>query len=113
VLAGNDLVRLAQVPEQQFSLWNRYEVSDRLGLGLGVTHQADQFAAIRTSAATTRLPGFVRVDAAAFYDLSDRVQVQLNVENLLDETYFPDAHNNANISTGAPRNARLTLTTTF
>ena len=113
VLAGNDLVRLAQVPEQQFSLWNRFEVSDRLGLGLGVTHQADQFAAIRTSAATTRLPGFVRVDAAAFYDLSDRVQVQLNVENLLDETYFPDAHNNANISTGAPRNARLTLTTTF
>jgi len=113
VLAGNDFVRLAQVPEQQFSLWNRFEVSDRMGLGLGITHQSDQFAAIRTSAATTRLPGFIRVDSAAFYDLSDRVQVQLNVENLLDETYFPDAHSNANISTGAPRNARLTLTTTF
>jgi catecholate siderophore receptor len=113
VLAGNAFVRLAQVPEQQFSLWNRFEVNDRLGLGLGVTHQSDQFAAIRTSAATTRLPGFIRVDAAAFYDLSDRVQVQLNVENLLNETYFPDAHNNANISTGAPRNARLTLTTRF
>lgn len=113
VLAGNDSVRLAQVPEQQFSLWNRFNVTDRLGLGLGATHQSDQFAAIRTSNATTRLPGFVRVDAAAFYDLSDRVQVQLNIENLFDETYFPDAHNNANISTGAPLNARLTISTRF
>ena len=113
VLAGNDFVRLAQVPEQQFSLWNRFNVADRLGLGLGVTHQSDQFAAIRTSSATTRLPGFVRVDAAAFYDLSDSVQVQLNIENLFDETYFPDAHNNANISTGAPLNARLTISARF
>lgn len=113
VLAGNDFVRLAQVPEQQFSLWNRFNVSDRLGVGLGVTHQSDQFAAIRTSNATTRVPGFVRVDAAAFYDLSERVQVQLNIENLFDEAYFPDAHNNANISTGAPLNARLTVSAQF
>ncbi|MFC4443748.1 TonB-dependent receptor [Caulobacter henricii] len=113
VLAGNAFVRLAQVPEQQFSLWNRFNLTDRLGLGLGVTHQSDQFAAIRTSHATTRLPGFVRVDAAAFYNLSESVQVQLNVENLFDETYFPDAHNNANISTGAPLNARLTISGRF
>ncbi|WP_426039949.1 TonB-dependent receptor [Brevundimonas sp. DC300-4] len=113
VLAGNDFVRLAQMPEQQFSLWTRYDVNERLGLGLGVTHQSDQFAAIRTNNATTRLPGFVRVDAAAFYDLSDTVKLQVNVENLFDETYFPDAHNNANISTGAPRNARLTVSARF
>ena len=113
VLAGNDFVRLAQVPERQFSLWNRFNPTDRIGLGLGVTHQSEQFAAIRTTSATTRLPGFVRVDAAVFYELSDRVQVQLNVENLFDKSYFPDAHNNANISTGAPLNARLTVSARF
>ncbi|OYX30180.1 MAG: hypothetical protein B7Z01_14840 [Brevundimonas subvibrioides] len=113
VLKGNDFIRLAQVPEQQFSLWNRFEVTPRLGLGLGVTHQSDQFAAIRTSSAATRLPGFTRVDAAAFYEVSDRVEVQLNIENLFDADYFPDAHNNANISTGAPLNARLTVSTRF
>ncbi|MDP3403553.1 MAG: TonB-dependent siderophore receptor [Brevundimonas sp.] len=113
VLVGNSSVRLAQTPEQQFSLWNRFEVNPRLGLGLGLIHQTDQFAAIRTSAAATRMPAFVRVDAAAFYDLSDQVQIQLNIENLSDETYFPDAHNNANISTGAPRNARLTVSAKF
>lgn len=112
-LQGNDSVRLAQTPRQQVSLWNRYDISPRLGFGLGVIHQASQFAAIRTSPTTTRLPAFTRVDAAVFYEVSDTVQLQLNVENLFDTTYFPDAHNNANISTGAPLNARLTLSTRF
>ena len=112
-LQGNDSVRLAQTPKQQFSLWNRYDVSRRLGIGLGVIHQASQFAAIRTSPSTTRLPAFTRVDAAVFYEVNDTVQLQLNIENLFDTTYFPDAHNNANISTGAPLNARLTLSTRF
>ena len=112
-LQGNESVRLAQTPKQQISVWNRYDLSRRLGLGLGVIHQSSQFAAIRTSAATTRLPAFTRVDAAVFYRVSDTVQLQLNIENLLDTTYFSDAHNNFNISTGAPLNARLTLATRF
>ncbi|MGH7026935.1 TonB-dependent receptor [Brevundimonas sp.] len=112
-LQGNDSVRLAQTPRQQFSLWNRYDVSRRLGFGLGVIHQASQFAAIRTSPTTTRLPAFTCIDAAVFYEVSDTIQLQLNVENLFDTTYFPDAHNNANISTGAPLNARLTLSARF
>jgi len=72
-LQGNDAVRLAQTPRQQFSLWNRFDLSRRLGLGLGVIHQSSQFAAIRTSAAATRLPAFTRVDAAVFYRVSDTV----------------------------------------
>lgn len=112
-LEGNDAVRLAQVPEHQFSLWNRYDVSDRLGFGLGITHQSDQFAAIRTVATTTRLPSFTRVDAAVFYSVSEAVEVQVNVENLFDETYFSDAHNNFNISPGAPLNARFTVRARF
>ena len=112
-LQGNDSVRLGQTPKQQVSLWNRYDISRRLGLGLGVIHQSSQLAAIRTSATTTRLPGFTRVDAAIFYRVSDTVRMQLNIENLLDESWISDAHNNFNISTGAPLNARLTLSARF
>lgn len=107
-LRGNTSVRLGQVPGHQFALWNRYDVTDRFSAGLGVTHQASQFAAIRTGPNTTRLPAFTRVDAALFFDVSERVELQLNVENLLDEDYFSDAHNNNNITPGAPLNARLT-----
>jgi catecholate siderophore receptor len=112
-LRGNDFVALGQVPKHQFSLWNRYDFSDRFGAGLGVIHQSSQFAAIRTSAATTRLPGFTRVDAALFFDLSEAVQIQANVENLFNTDYFSDAHNNNNITPGAPINGRVTVRLRF
>jgi catecholate siderophore receptor len=113
VLAGSDVVRLAQVPKHQASLWNRYELSDAFAAGVGIIHQSSQYAAIRTSATTTKLPAFTRVDAALYYDVSDRLQLQLIVENLFDTGYYSDAHNNNNISTGAPINGRFTVRAKF
>lgn len=112
-LAGNQSVRLGQVPKHQASLWNRYDLNDRFAGGLGIIHQSSQFAAIRTAANTTKLPAFTRVDAAFYYDLSDELQLQLNVENLLNANYFSDAHNNNNISTGAPISGRFTIQAKF
>jgi catecholate siderophore receptor len=109
-LRGNDAVRVAQVPRHQLALWNRYELLPGFGLGLGVIHQSRQWAALHNPGVSpaTQLPSFTRVDAALFYDVSERFGLQLNVENVLDEEYFADAHNNNNISVGAPVNARLT-----
>lgn len=112
-LRGNGFVQLAQVPKHQIALWNRYNFNSRVGLGLGVVHQSSQFAAIRTSATTTLLPAFTRVDAALFFKANDRLEFQVNIENLLDEEYFSDAHNNNNITPGAPINARFTARTRF
>ncbi|ESQ74956.1 TonB-dependent siderophore receptor [Asticcacaulis sp. AC402] len=112
-LTGNDFVKLAQVPEHQLAVWNRYDVNSSLGVGLGAIHQASQFAAIRTSATTTRLPAFTRVDAAVFFKVSERVCFQVNVENVFDIDYVSDAHNNNNITPGAPLNARFTARVKF
>lgn len=98
------------VPRSTASLWNRYQATPELGFGLGVIHQASAFAAIDNS---VTLPGFTRVDAAVFYNLTPEVSLQLNVENLTDVGYFPTAHNNSNISPGAPRTARLSVTARF
>jgi len=113
--SGATLVRLPQVPHHQFALWNRYDFNPSVGIGLGVIRQSSQFAAIRTSETTlpTRLPGFTRVDAAFFFKASEKVEVQLNIENLLDKDYFADAHNNNNITPGAPFNARLSARIAF
>ena len=100
----------AQTPRDQLTLWNRYQASDRIGVGLGLYHQSSQFASISNA---TRLPGYTRVDAALYVTVADGVEAQVNVENLLGETYFPNAHNDNNISTGAPRNARLTVNFAF
>jgi catecholate siderophore receptor len=105
--AGRDV---AQVPKHQLSLWNHYDFDDRIGVGIGLYHQAKSFASISNAVV---LPSYTRVDAAAFFKISDNLEAQLNVENLLGETYFPTAHNDSNISTGAPRSARLTLRTRF
>jgi len=55
------------------------------------------------------LPAWTRVDTAVFYNLTKAVSVQLNVNNLLNEQYFPTAHTDNNITTAQPRSARLTV----
>ena len=102
--------KIGQVPRHQISLWNRYDVSDRLGLGLGIYHQAKSFTTISN---VTELPAYTRIDAVVFFKLVEGIEAQINVENLTDATYFPVAHNDANISTGAPINARFTLKARF
>jgi catecholate siderophore receptor len=100
--------RVPLVPERTLSLWNRYQVHRSVGVGLGLIHQTDMFAAIDNS---VTLPGFTRADGAVFVRLSSLVNVQLNVENLLDETYYGTSHGNNNIMPGASRTVRITLST--
>jgi catecholate siderophore receptor len=62
---------------------------------------------------TVILPGYVRADAAFSYSISPELRVQTNVENVLDRDYFVNADGNNNISPGAPRTFRISLTTRF
>ncbi|PKP62982.1 MAG: TonB-dependent siderophore receptor, partial [Alphaproteobacteria bacterium HGW-Alphaproteobacteria-9] len=103
-------LRVRELPEHMFSIWNNFQATDRLGLGLGLTAQDDSFA---DNGNTATLPSYARVDLAAFYDVSDNVRVQVNVENLFDELYFPNAHTANEVTVGAPLNARFTITGRF
>ena len=96
------------VPERTMSLWNRYDVTGIVGLGLGVYSQSDMFAAIDN---TVTLPGYTRIDGAVFIKAHPLVRVQINVENLLDEEYFGTSHGNNNILPGAGRTIKIALTT--
>jgi catecholate siderophore receptor len=101
---------LAQVPRHALSLWNKYDVTDKVGAGVGVIYRGDIFAA--TDNAVT-LPAFTRVDGALFWNASTKLRAQLNVENLFDVRYFASAHNNSNILPGAPRAIKVSVTTRF
>ncbi len=102
--------RLAQVPKQSFSLWNRYQLNDVIAAGLGWVAQSSGFT---TTDNSVTLPGFGRLDAAVFYTLSPQLRVQMNLENLLDKTYYASAHNNNNITPGTPRAYRVGLSYKF
>jgi catecholate siderophore receptor len=95
---------LQQLPRHQVSGWARYQLLPGLGVGAGVIHQSRQFTTISNAVV---LPGYTRVDAALFYDLTPNVAVQLNVENLFDADYFPSSHTDNNIQPGEPLNATL------
>lgn len=101
---------VAQVPHDTFSLWNNYQVSNKLGVGVGLINRADMFAAIDN---TVVLPGYTRTDAAVFYSFNENWKLQANLENLFDKKYYLNADNNNNISPGSPRVARVALNLKF
>ena len=103
---GSEGNRVRELPENMFSIWNSYQATDKLGLGIGLTYQDESFI---NNGNTAILPSYVRLDAAAYYDLSDNLRLQVNIENLTDELYFPDSHSTHQATVGAPINARFAI----
>lgn len=102
-LVGN---AVESVPLDTFSMWNRYQLTEKWGFGLGIIHQAEWFPAATN---TVTVPGYTRFDGAVYYDLNEHWSAQVNVENLFDTEYWISSHNNNNISYGAPASAFATV----
>jgi catecholate siderophore receptor len=98
------------VPFNSVSLWNKFDITPELGIGIGVIHQTHTFA---TSDDTVRLPGYTRFDLGLFYQVSESVRAQVNIENLFDRRYIYTADNNQNITPGAPRTIRAQIIAKF
>lgn len=103
-------LRPRELPEHMVSVWNDFSVADRLGIGLGLTHQGSSFADNGNNAI---LPAYTRIDAAAWYDVTETLRVQVNVENLTDDLYFPNAHATHQATVAPPLNARFAVTARF
>lgn len=111
---GNEIPR--ELPENMFSVWSNYQVTDQFGLGLGLTYQDESFITdfdIGKTDAHPTLPAYMRLDAAAYYDVSESLRLQVNVENLSDELYFPNAHSTHQATVARPLNARFTVSGRF
>ena len=104
-------VELRELPENTMSVWTTYQVSDVLGFGVGATYQDESFVVTATDSPV--LPSYTRVDASAYYELNNGMRLQLNVENLTDTLYFPNAHSRHQATVGAPINARLSVIGSF
>ncbi|BDW81586.1 ligand-gated channel protein [Erythrobacter sp. Dej080120_24] len=102
--------RLRELPENMFSIWNNFQATDQLGFGLGLTAQDESFA---DNGNTATLPSYARVDMAVFYGVNENLRLQVNVENLFDELYFPNAHSANELTVAPPLNARFTITGRF
>lgn len=99
-----------ELPEFSASLWTYYQASEQFGFGFGLTHQGESYI---DNANTTVLPSYSRIDAVLHYDVSADLRIQLNMENLTDELYFPTAHAVHQITVGAPFNANISVISQF
>jgi len=101
--------RVGLVPESQATVWSTYEVSQRWEVGGGAVSQGKQFTSFSNAVV---LPGFTRVDAAVYFRMG-RYRLAVNSENLLNARFYPTAHNDNNISPGAPRSVQASLRAMF
>jgi len=100
-----------ELPGNTLSLWAMYDLSDNFGYALGVTQQGE--SNIKDNNSSLVLPGYSRIDFAAFYKLSSALTVRLYIENLTDKLYFPHSHSTHQVSVGEPFNARFSITKKF
>lgn len=110
---------LPNVPEDLFTLWNKYQFTPMFAAGIGVIHRSEMFTSLGSKSAVgvytppTELPSFTRIDAALYFTLTENLDAQLNVENIFDEKYYASAHNDNNISPGSPRAFYFGVTSRF
>lgn len=97
--------RLANVPRHSFNLLDTYEFAEGplagLGVGMGIKYVGD-----RTGGATSTafdMDAYTTVDLLAYYPLTERVRLNLNLNNLFDEEYEERAWGNIWAYPGAPR----------
>ncbi len=102
--------KVALVPHNTASIWNKYDFTPKFAAGVGVISQSAQFAGVDNS---VRLKGFTRFDAAIYCKVSPSHRLQLNVENLFDQGYIQTAHNNNNIQPGSTRAFKVSLVADF
>lgn len=112
----NDILKgaeLAQTPDRTFSLWNRYEINSTWAVALGVISTSDRYAALPTATTSTVMPGYTRFDAAVYGKFSEKLRLQVNLENLTNKEYALYAHTNNNITPGSPITGRATMIYNF
>lgn len=100
-----------EIPDQMLSLFATYEVSDKFGWAVGITQQGE--SNIANDKPGLVLPEYTRIDLGAYYQIADDLSVQMNLENLTDELYFPHSHSTHQASVGEPLNVRLSIRMTF
>lgn len=81
--------QVQNVAKNSATLWTTYKVLPQVTVGAGAVAMDKVFG---DAANTKYVPGYVRYDAMARYDVNKNVNLQLNLNNLSDKRYFTKAY---------------------
>ncbi|WP_445672600.1 TonB-dependent receptor [Pseudomonas inefficax] len=107
---ANDGNQLPNTPNNSASLWTTYSITPKLTIGGGAFYVDDVYGSV---ANTTMVDSYVRYDAMAAYKLTKNIDLQLNVQNLTNETYYDKAYSTHFANQAAGRTALLTTSVHF
>jgi len=115
--------RLLNVPRVNASTLLVYEgVLDdgrKFGIGGGITGTGQRLGEVRTQAQAAggapafMLPGYAIGKLVAYWQVSPRTRLSLDVDNVLDKTYYTNSFQRTWVSPGTPRTATLGLQAKF
>ena len=91
--------------------FSTYKVSEKFEWAFGIAQQGE--SNISNNKPELILPEYTRVDFGAYYKIAEGLSIQMNIENLTDELYFPHSHSTHQASVGEPFNARISIRKTF
>jgi len=113
--ADKDLIgkQKPNAPKNQGNLWTKYSFKSRalkgLGIGLGGNFVTERNVSLNK---TQTIPGYQLFNAALYYKV-DKFQIQFNMNNILDKTYWVGGYDYLRLFPGAPRNWLATVAYTF
>jgi iron complex outermembrane recepter protein len=108
--------RTQNTPQHSGNIWTRYNFArgtalKDIGIGIGMQHNGSRIPWFTRDFET---PAYTIFDMALYYTPGkSNMQLALNVNNLLDKTYWIGAQNYTRLFPGAPRNVMLTATYRF
>ena len=105
--------RLINVPEQTLSalVSKEYDLGGReLEIGGGLLYVGERLG---ETATTFELPAYSTLRLFATYDLSDDLELSLQVNNLADTTFYTNSFSRLWVAPGAPRNVTVALRHAF
>lgn len=108
--------RKENTPFSSGSLWTRYNltkgrIGKGLGIGLGLQYSGDK---VPWFTRAFKVPAYALFDMALYYHPGkSNMQLALNLNNVLNNTYWIGAQNYLRLFPGAPRNILLTATYKF
>jgi iron complex outermembrane receptor protein len=114
---------LINVPRINGSVLGVYENTlangSRYGIGAGITHMGERLGETRTQAdadagaSAFELPAYTTGKLVAYWRVSPRLRVSLDVDNLLDETYYSSSVSRLWVTPGTGRTVTLGVQTKF
>ncbi len=120
IIEDNDVTlkgaRTQNTPVSSANIWSRYNfpkgtMMKDIGLGIGMQHNGSR---IPWFTRAFEVPAYTIFDMALYYTPGkNNMQLALNVNNILNKTYWLGAQNYTRLFPGAPRNLMLTASYKF